>query len=70
MILLILRELKTLFPNLAIDLLIEFTDIEIEKSENRLNRSSSYAGRFAAKEAVTKALGTGLSNGVVLKILV
>ena len=41
-----------------------FTDIEIKKSDNRLKRSSSYAKRFAAKEAVTKALGTGLSNGV------
>ena len=44
-----------------------FTDIEIKKSDNRLKRSSSYAKRFAAKEAVTKALGTGLSNGVFFK---
>ena len=36
-----------------------FTTVEIEKSENRFNRSASYAKRFAAKEAVTKALGTG-----------
>ena len=35
-----------------------FTDIEIKKSEDRLKKSSSYAKRFAAKEAVTKALGT------------
>ena len=47
-----------------------FTTVEIEKSENRFKRSASYAKRFAAKEAVTKALGTGLSNGVFLKILV
>ena len=39
-----------------------FTDIEIKKSEGRLKKSSSYAKRFAAKEAVTKALGTGLSS--------
>ena len=44
-----------------------FTDIEIKKSDSRLKRSSSYAKRFAAKEAVTKALGTGLSNGVFFK---
>jgi len=44
-----------------------FTDIEIKKSEGRLKKSSSYAKRFAAKEAVTKALGTGLSNGVFFK---
>ena len=44
-----------------------FTDIEIKKSEGRLKKSSSYAKRFAAKEAVTKALGTGLSSGVFFK---
>ena len=44
-----------------------FTDIEIKKSEDRLKKSSSYAKRFAAKEAVTKALGTGLSSGVFFK---
>ena len=42
-----------------------FTDIEIKKSDNRLKRSSSYAKRFAAKEAVTKALGTGLSLSLI-----
>ena len=42
-------------------------DIEIKKSEGRLKKSSSYAKRFAAKEAVTKALGTGLSSGVFFK---
>ena len=42
-----------------------FTTVEIEKSENRFNRSASYAKRFAAKEAVTKALGTGLSLSLI-----
>ncbi|MBT3237940.1 MAG: holo-ACP synthase [Rhodospirillaceae bacterium] len=41
-----------------------FTDIEREKSERRVNRSESYAKRFAAKEACSKALGTGFRNGV------
>ncbi len=40
-----------------------FTDIEQAKSERRLNRSASYAKRFAAKEACSKALGTGLRQG-------
>ena len=44
-----------------------FTEVEILKSEKRFKRAASYAKRFAAKEAVTKALGTGLSNGVYLK---
>ncbi len=44
-----------------------FTDVEIQKSEKRLNRSSSYAKRFAAKEATSKALGTGFRKGVFWK---
>lgn len=41
-----------------------YTDIEILKSERRHQRAASYAKRFAAKEACSKALGTGISNGV------
>lgn len=41
-----------------------FTDIEKAKSERRRQRAASYAKRFAAKEACSKALGTGLSRGV------
>lgn len=41
-----------------------FTDIEKAKSERRRLRAASYAKRFAAKEACSKALGTGLSRGV------
>jgi holo-[acyl-carrier protein] synthase len=41
-----------------------FTDIERAKSERRANRAASYAKRFAAKEACSKALGTGLRSGV------
>ena len=41
-----------------------FTDIERRKSEGRRLRAASYAKRFAAKEACSKALGTGLRRGV------
>lgn len=41
-----------------------FTEIERVKSDRRRNRAASYAKRFAAKEALSKALGTGLSQGV------
>ena len=41
-----------------------FTDIEVRKSERRRQRAASYAKRFAAKEACSKALGTGIGGGV------
>ena len=41
-----------------------FTEAERRKSDGRTNRAASYAKRFAAKEACSKALGTGLSQGV------
>lgn len=44
-----------------------FTEVERQKSDRRANRAASYARRFAAKEACTKALGTGLAQGVYLK---
>jgi len=37
-----------------------FTDAEREYCESKANPAQHYAGRFAAKEAVGKALGTGV----------
>ena len=44
-----------------------FSDKEISYCERKKNPSAFYAKRFAAKEAFTKALGTGISKGVFLK---
>lgn len=41
-----------------------FTETEQRRSERRKLRAASYAKRFAAKEACSKALGTGLRQGV------
>ena len=41
-----------------------FTPIERQRSERRGDRAASYAKRFAAKEACSKALGTGFRAGV------
>jgi holo-[acyl-carrier protein] synthase len=41
-----------------------FTPTERRKSDARNQRAASYAKRFAAKEACSKALGTGLRRGV------
>ena len=44
-----------------------FTDLERRKCEGRAGRAAGYARRFAAKEACSKALGTGLRAGVFWK---
>ncbi|MSP21285.1 MAG: holo-ACP synthase [Alphaproteobacteria bacterium] len=41
-----------------------FTDLERARSEATPNPAASYAKRFAAKEACSKALGTGFRCGV------
>ena len=41
-----------------------FTEIEQRKSDGRASRAASYAKRFAAKEACSKALGTGFRKSV------
>lgn len=41
-----------------------FTETERRRSETRYGRVASYAKRFAAKEACSKALGTGFRRGV------
>ena len=41
-----------------------FTKKEIKYCESKKNPSSFYAKRFAAKEAFSKALGTGIRNGI------
>jgi len=40
---------------------------EIKKCESRFNSIDAYARRFAAKEACSKALGTGFKKGVFYK---
>ena len=44
-----------------------FTFKEINKCDRVNNSSNCYAKRFASKEAVSKALGTGFSQGVYWK---
>lgn len=44
-----------------------FTEIEQAKAERRKDQAGTYAKRWAAKEACSKALGTGLRMGISWK---
>ncbi|MEM8537101.1 MAG: holo-ACP synthase [Pseudomonadota bacterium] len=44
-----------------------FTQVEQRKAENRADVAGTYAKRWAAKEACSKALGTGLRMGISWK---
>jgi holo-[acyl-carrier protein] synthase len=45
-----------------------FTEIERAKAESRpFTRAGTYAKRFAAKEAFSKAVGTGFKRGVFMR---
>jgi len=44
-----------------------FTETEIAKAEARADVAGTYAKRWAAKEACSKALGTGLAMGISWK---
>jgi holo-[acyl-carrier protein] synthase len=55
------REVFSRHPSFAQDL---FTDAERAYCESRRDSSVHFAGRFAAKEAVLKALGIGITTGI------
>ena len=55
------REVFSRHPSFAQDL---FTDAERVYCESRRDPSVHFAGRFAAKEAVLKALGIGITTGI------
>ncbi|PJE27854.1 holo-[acyl-carrier protein] synthase [Pseudooceanicola antarcticus] len=44
-----------------------FTEIEQAKASRRKDEAGTYAKRWAAKEACSKALGTGLAMGIAWK---
>ena len=44
-----------------------FSINEIKRSENKFKTANSYAKRYAAKEACSKALGIGLAKGIKWK---
>ncbi len=47
-----------------------FSKNEIKKCNNVTKKANCYAKRFAAKEAFSKALGTGISKGINFKEII
>ena len=47
-----------------------FNKDEISKCKNTINTSNCYAKRFAAKEAFSKSLGTGIAKGLNFKEII
>ena len=47
-----------------------FDKNEIKKCNKQVNKANCYAKRFAAKEAFSKAIGTGISKGINLNEII
>ena len=47
-----------------------YNKIEIKKCSIQINKVNCFAKRFAAKEAFSKAIGTGISKGISLKEII
>ena len=43
---------------------------EVKKCKNQLNKANCFAKRYAAKEAFSKAIGTGISKGLSFKEII
>ena len=47
-----------------------YHNTEIEKCKKQLNKANCFAKRYAAKEAFSKAIGTGISRGMSFKEII
>ena len=64
-----IKRLKKLISNKS-SLLKLFNQDEIQKCNKTKNSLNCFAKRFAAKEAFSKALGTGISKGISFKEII
>ena len=47
-----------------------YNEVEVQKCNKQKNRANCFAKRFAAKEAFSKAIGTGISKGIIFNEII
>ena len=62
-----IKKIYTKYGNLFLDKILTESEKKIEKKKSRLKNIETIAKRFAAKEAISKAIGHGFSKGIHFK---
>jgi holo-[acyl-carrier protein] synthase len=62
-----IKKIYTKYGNQFLDKILTESEKKIEKKNSRLKNIETIAKRFAAKEAISKAIGHGFSKGIHFK---
>jgi len=62
-----IKKIYTKYGNHFLDKILTESEKKIEKKKSRLKNIETIAKRFAAKEAISKAIGHGFSKGIHFK---
>ena len=62
-----IKKIYTKYGNHFLDKILTESEKKIEKKNSRLKNIETIAKRFAAKEAISKAIGHGFSKGIHFK---
>jgi len=62
-----IKKIYTKYGNQFLDKILTESEKKIEKKKSRLKNIENIAKRFAAKEAISKAIGHGFSKGIHFK---
>jgi len=62
-----IKKIYTKYGNQFLDKILTESEKKIEKKKSRLKNIETIAKRFAAKEAISKAIGHGFSKGIHFK---
>ncbi|MEY3189601.1 MAG: holo-(acyl-carrier-protein) synthase, partial [Pseudomonadota bacterium] len=62
-----IQKIYSKYGNQFLDKILTESEKKIEKKTSKLKNIATIAKRFAAKEAISKAIGHGFSNGIHFK---